>query len=126
VRYSFSTLGNILITAVCIFLSILILTWVSGVSSPPAIHEISVQVSRLNQTHVSVMLFSVQHQDTVIRRLSYNTSGATGFINRTDSPFDFVKDVGDYGIIQLAGNNEYLEITAVLENTTNIVYIGKI
>jgi hypothetical protein len=37
-----------------------------------------------------------------------------------------VKDVGDYGIIQLAGNNEYLEITAVLENTTNIVYIGKI
>lgn len=121
-----NTIGIIVISALCIPLAFLVLDWASGIRPPPAQPEISISVTRLDRNLVSVMILSIGHKETVIQQLSYNTSKGTGFINKSDNPFDFVRDVGDYGVIPLSGYNEYLEITAVLGNATTKLYSGKI
>ncbi|MCZ7355444.1 MAG: hypothetical protein O8C66_13165 [Candidatus Methanoperedens sp.] len=125
-HYFIHTIGVIIITALLIPLAFLVLDWTSGIRPSPAQPEISISVTRSDRNLVSVMILSIGHKETVIKHLSYNTSQGTGFINRTDSPFEFVRDVGDYGVIPLSGYNEYLEITAVLGNTTTRMYSGKI
>jgi hypothetical protein len=124
--YHVHTIGIIVISAVCILLALLVLDWTSGIKTPSVQPEISISVTRLNQNLVSVMIFSIEHKGTIIKHLLYNTTPGTGFINQTDGPFDLVRDVGDFGYIPVSGYNEYLEITAVLENSTTKVFSGKI
>lgn len=125
-NYFRPTTGVVILTAICVMLAAFVLTWVLGVK-PPAVHqEIEVSLTRLDENEVEVMVIYLEN-GTTIMHLTYATMQGSGFINSSANPPEPLRDAGEYGIVPVSGYDEYVEITAAINDTKKIkIFSGKI
>ncbi|MDD5473805.1 MAG: hypothetical protein PHU34_06610 [Candidatus Methanoperedens sp.] len=125
-NYFRPTTGVIILTAICVMLAVFVLNWATGVKPPAVQQKIEVSLTRLNENEVEVMIIYME-SGTTIRHLTYATTRGRGVINSSASPFEPLRDAGEYGIVPVSGYDEYVEITAAINDTKTIkIFSGKI
>ncbi len=125
-NYFRPTTGMIILTAICVTLAAFVLTWVLGVKPPATQQEIEVSVTRLSENEVEVMVIYLEKGIT-IRHLTYATTQGSGAINSSANPLEPLREAGDYGIVPVSGYDDYMEITAAINDTKTIkIFSGKI
>ena len=109
-------IGVILMVAITVILAAVIATFVFGLGSkaPKSQMPPSIQVTRLNDTHVRVLVAGVPEEFTNLRAKYGNT---TVGINASD--------VGDYDIIQIP-RETYVTILCDIQGETVIAFEGVI
>lgn len=115
----------ILFLILSIILTFIVQNWTENVRPAGVRAEVGVSVIRLDSNRIEVMVISIE-KDTEIQYLLYNTSHGSGIINRSYSPHEPIRDVGEPGIITVQGYDENVEIFSVLPDAKIKIFSNRV
>ncbi len=115
----------ILLLTLSIILTFIVQNWTADVQPAGVRTDVRVSVIRLDSNRIEVMVISIE-KDTEIHYLLYNTSYGGGIINRSSSPLEPIRDVGEPGMITVQGYDENVEIFAILSDAKIKIFSNRV